>query len=559
MKKELRELIVMLTDAYKLFHRQMYPNNTITVYSNGTPRASKHYKGDNKDEVIVFGTQRLVKKLRDSFDEFFSLSEKEITQFCSEQLSSFTGTKYDIEHITYLHRLQKLPLIIKSLPEGTKCPIRVPYMTFYNTDPECFWLTNYLETYISCEIWPLITNATIANEYREIFEKWAMETVGNTDFVPFQGHDFSMRGMFGSEAARMSGLAHLTSFCGSDTIPSYLDAQYYYNSGQNDWENFNIVATSVPATEHSVQCAHYNPKDGDELAYLDHILATFPTGIVSIVCDGFDFWKFITEVLPQRKDVIMARNGKVVVRPDSGNIVDIITGKDAIEIPAELLERYRDNMQEEYAEDIKRNGYIETLRGANIYRISKSSIRLSHQHEGAIEVLYGIFGGTTNDKGYIELDEHIGLIYGDSVTLQIADLVCSRLADKGLASTNWVAGIGSYTYTFNTRDSHGQAIKATYVEFLENSGQFAGATDFIKGKEIFKDPATGDGMKKSAKGLISVEYSEADKEGNRKLELIDQVSWDQEKSSNNKLQIIFEDSQLKNQTTLNKVRNKIKE
>ena len=131
MRKELRELIIMMTDAYKLFHRQMYPSNTITVYSNGTPRASRHYKGNNKDEVVVFGIQRLARVLRDRFQEFFDLPEQEVVDFCREQLTSFTGAEYDIEHILYLHRLQKLPLVVKALPEGTKCPIKVPYMTFY--------------------------------------------------------------------------------------------------------------------------------------------------------------------------------------------------------------------------------------------------------------------------------------------------------------------------------------------------------------------------------------------------------------------------------------------
>ena len=387
-------------------------------------------------------------------------------------------------------------------------------------------MTNYLETFISTEVWPLITNATIANEYREIFDRWALKTVGNTDFVPIQGHDFSMRGMFGAEAARMSGLAHLTSFCGTDTIPSYLDAQYYYDSGKNDWEGFperteGIVATSVPATEHSVQCAHYNPKDGDELAYLDHMLNTFPDApVLSIVCDGFDFWKFITEVLPQRKDAIMARDGKVVIRPDSGSIVHIITGWDRNEMKKKHWDNY-----------------------------SKA------EKDGAIKTLYNIFGGTINDKGYIELDPHIGLIYGDSVTLQIANEVCERLAHQGFASTNWVAGIGSYTYQFNTRDSHGQAIKATYVEFTQDvfGHPDEGVRQLVKGKAIFKDPKTGDGMKKSAKGLLSIGVSinpEDTSQGG--YELRDEVTWEEEKGGY--LQVILEDSELRNQVTLQQIR-----
>ena len=485
MKRELRELVILLTDAYKLFHREMYPKNTITVYSNGTPRHSKHYKGKLKDSVVVFGTQRLVRRLHDDFRDFFNLPEEEVLMFCREQLTSFTGAEYAIEHIRYLHRLKKLPLVIKSLPEGTLCPINVPYMTFYNTDPNCFWLTNYFETYISCETWGMVTNATLAYEYKQIFDKWALETVGNTDFTIFQGHDFSMRGMMGVSAARASGLAHLTSFCGSDTVPSYLDAQYYYDSGQNHWAEMRIVATSVPASEHSVQCAYFNPQDGNELAYLDGLLEAFPTGILSIVCDGYDFWKFLTEVVPQRKEQIMAREGKVVFRPDSGNPPDIICGT---------------------------------------YKPHHADYEERHQNpefKGAIEVLWDTFGGTETEKGYKILDEHVGLIYGDSISLDFAEDICQRLADKGFASINWVAGIGSYTYQFNTRDSHGQAIKATYVEMLKahdcncelselDKSECMDKDNCVEGKAIFKDPKTGDGKKKSAKGLLGV-FKKAEK------------------------------------------------
>lgn len=569
MKKDLRELILLLTDAYKLFHRQMYPSNTITVYSNGTPRASRHYKGDNNDYVVVFGTQRLVRVLKDKFQVFFDMPEDEVIDFCKNQLTSFTGAEYDVEHIVYLHRLQKLPLVIKSLPEGTKCPIKVPYMTFYNTDPQCFWLTNYLETFISTEIWASITNATIANEYREIFEKWSLETVGNTDFVPFQGHDFSMRGMFGAEAARMSGLAHLTSFSGSDTIPSYLDAQYYYDSGENDWSQFpqGIVATSVPASEHSVQCAHFDPETGDELAYLDHLLNEFiDAPVLSIVCDGYDYWKMITKIIPMRKDEIMARSGKVVVRPDSGNIVDIICGT-LIEgtYSASLHEAGRLHKLYYDGEQLYKVNTINYDEAGDVttYEVGDNMGYTQEELKGSIQVLAEIFGTTVNSKGFLELNEHIGLIYGDSVTLQIADEVCRKLAQKGFASTSWVAGIGSYTYQFNTRDSHGQAIKATYVEFDEKTTVVEEdlSVTFTRktvGKNIFKDPKTGDGMKKSAKGLVSVEYGEAQAGIPRKLELIDEVSWEQERSPNNKLVEILRDGELKNQTTLQQIRKRLR-
>ena len=525
MTKNLIKLIPLLTDAYKLFHRRMYPNNTVLVYSNSTARSSKHYQGKNKDYSIVVN-QPLVKMLKDEWDDFFQTNWKILEPFIAQQLDSFTGSNYDIQHLKDLHELGYLPIIIKSLPDGTKCPIGVPDMTFYNTKPEFFWLTNYLETWLSNNGWLTSNSATLSNEYREIFEKWAIKTTGNADMVPIQGHNFAMRGMGGTDASILSSLGHLLNFVGEDTVPGYLAAQYYYDTPINNWVGFskrgdwmnNIVATSVPATEHSVQCAHYS--GGDELEYLDHILETFPEGIVSIVCDGFDFWNFITNVLPQRKDKIMARDGKVVVRPDSGDPADIICG-DLNDLEYSLYDKEK----------------------------------CTPENLGAIQCLWDIFGGTINDLGYKELDSHIGLIYCDSINLDRAEDICSRLEQRGFASTNWVAGIGSYTYQFNTRDSLGRAFKATYVEFEDRSSGAKIWPANITGKAIYKDPKTGDGTKKSAKGLISV-IRVADEPNGWTIKLQDEVSWEEE--GEGLLREIFIDSELYNQENLFTVRNRIK-
>lgn len=496
------------TDAYKLFHRSMYPKNTIRVVSNWTPRSSSHYKGVNDEYVIVFGIQRMVKKMMKMFEEeFFSLDKDTVLLQYGRQIRNFTGDpSYGIEHIAYLHDLGYLPLCIKALPEGVKCPIGVPCMTIYNTDPKCFWLTNYLETWMSAELWGMMTSATIANEYREIFEEWCVKTGGPEEFVQWQGHDFSMRGMYGTEAATMSGLGHLTSFSGTDTIPAFIDAQWSYNAFPNNFEQGLFTASSVPASEHSVQCAHYTGEG--ELEYLDHMLEMFPTGIVSIVCDGFDFWHFITETLPKRKEQILARDGKVVIRPDSGDPVQIICGQN----------------KEDWTRDIQ--------------DIPKQ--------KGAIEVLWEIFGGHENEKGYRELDPHIGLIYGDSITLDRCRSICERLAENSFASTNVVLGIGSYTYQFNTRDTFGWAIKATYVEFQDCP------TCEVVGKPIFKDPKTkGNVNKKSAKGLVRVIF---DEEGNYILE--DEQDWHGE--SQGALREVFRDGVLYVDDTLDYIRSRVK-
>lgn len=532
MNSNLKNTIILLLDAYKLFHRVMYPKNTTLVYTNNTFRSMNYYQGDNKDYGIVFGNQYIVRKLKDKFQEFFDTEWSTLEAYLKSQLDSFTGMDYSIEHIKYLHSLGYLPLVVKSLREGTKCPIGVPNLTMYNTDPKCFWLTNALETWMSNNTWQGHYSASISNEYREIFTKWSLKTTGNIDNVAIQGHDFSYRGMGGEDTAILSAMAHLTSFVGSDTVPAYTNIQYYYDTGLNDWQNFshdgswynNIVATSVPATEHSVQCAHYN---GEDIEYLDYILEKFPTGIVSIVCDGYDFWKFITEILPQRKEQILARNGKLVVRPDSGDPVDIICG---------------------------RGGNDPGLNNKWSYEEVCNKFKTYYEHtskeefKGAIECLWHIFGGTTNELGYKELDSHIGLIYGDSITLERADDICSRLAEKGFASTNWIAGIGSFTFRFSTRDSMGGAYKATYIEIAENiwdEGVLGITYNNAVGKNIFKDPKTGSG-KKSAKGLLRV---------NEDLTLTEECTWEEE--SGGLLREIFRDGELLNQENLFTIRKRI--
>lgn len=496
---------LLKTDAYKLFHRQMYPKGTTLVYSNWTPRSARHHRGTSEG-VVVMGVQRLVKKLMEEFDYgFFRRDKTEVLDEYAKYIRDFTGDQdYTIDHIAYLWDLGYLPLVIKALPEGTFCSIGVPCVTVYNTDPKCYWLTNYLETLFSAELWGPMTSATIAREYKDILMAVAEVTGTPMEFVMWQGHDFSMRGMYGDYASQLSGIGHLSSFTGTDTIPAYVDAIKYYNAS-------GLVAGSVPASEHSVQCAHYNEVSGNELDYLDHLLALHPTGIISIVCDGFDFWKFLTETLPQRKEQILARDGRVVIRPDSGNPDEIICGID--------FEKRKDDFVHEWPEHIRK---------------------------GAMEVLWDIFGGTMVETywgTYKHLDTHIGLIYGDRITLTMADTICKRLEAKDFSTNNLVLGIGSYTYQFNTRDTFGFAMKATYVEI---NGQ---------PKQIFKDPQTGkEGMqKKSARGLLKVK--ELDKYV--RYELIDQVTWEEEKKGS--LRPVFADGVLLVDDTLETIRKRVEE
>ena len=436
---------MVLCDFYKLSHRIMYPEGTEYVYSTWTPRASRY---DGIKDVVVFGQQAFIKTyLIDFFNNnFFNKPKEKVVSDYKRIVSNTLGVADpDTSHISDLHDLGYLPLLIKALPEGSLAPIRVPTLTIQNTNPKFFWLTNYVESLASSELWQPATSATIAFNYRKLLNKYAMETVGNTDFVMFQGHDFSMRGMSSLQSSISSGMGHLLSFVGTDTIPAIQGAEILYHADVTK----ELVGTSIPATEHSIQCTY-----GNDMEYLDRMLSVVhPSGFVSIVSDGYDFWDVIGRVIPALKGKIMARTGgpvgdRVVIRPDSGDPVMIVCGDP--------------------------NGKTELER------------------KGAVEALWDIFGGTVTEKGYKVLDSHIGLIYGDSITLKRAEDICERLKQKGFASINCVYGIGSYTYQYNTRDTFGFALKSTLA--VINGDE----------KQIFKDPKTDDGTKKSQKGKVVV-------------------------------------------------------
>jgi nicotinamide phosphoribosyltransferase len=491
---------LLLTDGYKTSHNKQYPKGTTLVYSNFTPRSNKYApKGCN--EVVVFGTQMVMTQLHEAFEkEFFNKPKDVVCGEMKQELSAYLGSDYDVSHFESLHDLGYLPIHVKSLPEGTKAPIKVPVLTIYNTHPDFFWVTNYLETILSNLLWKPMTSATIAHQYRKVLTSWMEKTDKERAwFIDWQGHDFSMRGMDSVEAVVSSGLGHLTSFLGTDSLPAIHGARKYY--GAKDF-----VAGSVPATEHSVMCA--GGKE-DEIETFRRLLETYPTGILSVVSDTWDLWKVCTEHVVTLKEEILARDGKLVIRPDSGNPVDILCGEQVI---------YRD------------------------YRdvVENSDLDLTHpKYKGVIELLWDVFGGTINEQGYKVLDSHIGAIYGDSITIERADEICKRLEAKGFASTNVVLGIGSFTYQYNTRDTFGFAMKATYVEV---NGE---------GREIFKDPITDDGTKKSATGLLSVIYDD-----NNEYKLIDKVDW--ATTNDGALQTIYKDGFQYNVTTLEEIRKNLK-
>ncbi len=203
---------LLMVDFYKTVHKDQYPKGTTLVYSNFTPRKSR-VKGIN--HMVFFGFQYLVKEyLITQFNEqFFHRDKDEVVAEYKKVMDCALGKDViDVTHIGDLHDLQYLPIRIKAVKEGTSVPIGTPVLTMYNTHPDFFWLTNYLETLISCLLWKPCTSATTAKAFREAFDDFSERTGSSQDFVPFQGHDFSLRGLSGIEDACCSGAGHLLSF-----------------------------------------------------------------------------------------------------------------------------------------------------------------------------------------------------------------------------------------------------------------------------------------------------------------------------------------------------------
>ncbi|MHB9161365.1 MAG: nicotinate phosphoribosyltransferase [Nitrosotalea sp.] len=418
---------IFLKDFYKVGHIDQYPKGTNLIFSNFTPRKSmnREFKG-----AIFFGLKYFIYKYLDDY-YFYNTEIKETINEYKTIMKNCLNSNNEFKHIDDLFSLKYWPIEIRALPELTFVPEGCPALVMYNTHPDFFWLPNMLETILSCTLWGMSTSATTAYQYRILLDTYAKETSDQEWFVDYQAHDFSFRGLFGEEAVILSGLGHLQYFKGTDTIPAIMANKQVYGK--------EYEFASVPATEHSVMSA--GGKKNEFETYKRLITEIYPSGILSIVSDTWDLWNVVDNILPKLKNEIMARNGKIVIRPDSGDPFDIICGTDK---------------------------------------------------KGLIEKLWNIFGGIINSKGYKELDSHIGAIYGDSITLERAKNICEGLKQKGFASTNIFFGVGSYTYQYVTRDTYGWAIKSTYIEI---NGV---------GKAITKDPITDCGTKKSHSGLLKV-------------------------------------------------------
>lgn len=442
-------LALLLCDGYKCTHAEQFPDKTEKLVSYLTPRKSRL---KSQDHMVFFGLQAFCKKylIEYFYENFFKIEPDTVKQLYTRTIDQMLGEgNYGIEKIMKLHSLGYLPLQIRAVPEGTLVPMHCPCIEITNTNPEFAWVVQWVESLLSSEIWKPCIHANVGYSYRQIVNHFYGLTVDD-DFPRSKAiSDFGFRGMSCLQEATKASASWLLSFAGTATIPAVPYVERYYNCDNSD----KHIATNAISTEHSVMASNF-AIDGDEITFVRRLLTEkYPHASFSMVSDTYDYWNLVDNILPQLKEEILSHDGKLLVRPDSGDIIEI-------------------------------------------------SVK-------TIEHLWNIFGGKVNTKGYKVLDPHIGCVYGDGVTQERATRIYQALADKGFASNNIVFGAGSFSFNCveedgvlkpYTRDTFCVAVKATF--------------GIVDGKpiQIFKDPKTdrdsGDSFKKSQRGCCNVWFDE---------------------------------------------------
>lgn len=424
--------LLLRSDLYKYSHHEQYPEGTNKIYSYFTARGSRL---PHINKVKFFGLRYYIEKYLKNCIGWEEIEE--FQKYVSNSLGRKAVSGKILDELHWIRTNGFLPIEIKALPEMEEYPLQLPLFTITNTHPKFYWLVNFLETLLMKVAYPT-TIASVSKSLRDLSEYFAKETCDDNSHCPYQFHDFSYRSLHSEEAACLSGAAHLLNFDGTDTMGGIDLLNHYYNI---------FKGCSVPATEHSVMSMYGKENEFD---CYNRLLDLYPEGILSIVSDTYDYWNVLINYLPRLKDRIISRNGKVVIRPDSSpkTPLEIIIG-------------------------------------------DKEAEPGSPEYKGSLQLLWETFGGTYNSKGYKVLDPHIGLIYGDGISPDMAKLIFQHMTWHKWASSNIVFGIGGYTYSMVTRDTFGFAIKATYGEVNDMP------------REIYKDPKT-DSKKRSAKGLLYV-------------------------------------------------------
>lgn len=516
----------LMVDAYKLGHYFQMPPGVQAIYSTWTARSNKYH--DGCDDTVVFGHQGFIKEyLIDFFNtNFFNADIDEIEKDFARKVGAVFHPAYtDFTRFRKLHALGYLPIEVWGVPEGTVLPINIPDHVIFNTHPDFAWLPQYLEDVWSCHNWMPSTSATTAYYRRRLLEPYVAATCDDDSCLKHLCGDFSMRGMTGEDAAYISTSGHLLSFDRTATVEGNSYLEQYYGADLSD--PAKVPGLGVPSLEHSVVCqnvAYYKELIGTnripgymvpyvrqacaanwetnliaEMCFILRLLTEVqPHGVLTYVSDTYDYWGVVTKVLPLIRNVILERDGKFSVRPDSGNPVHIVCG-------------------------------------------DPNAAPCTPEFNGTLFSLLSTFGYEVNKKGCKVLPKQIGLIYGDAVTTTITREIGTWCLDHKVAISNIAFGIGAYTYQYVTRDTRGYAIKATDA-YIEGMGELP----------LYKAPKTDPG-KKSPKGCVAVI-----KDGRGKICMIDRITLEQAKDYPGNMMVQkFVDGEAKNVEDIYTIRDRL--
>lgn len=382
--------VCMMSDSYKVTHAKIYPKGTEKVYSYFESR-----KGAKYESTVFFGLQYILKRFLEGqvvTEEIIKKAKKRINAHLYDGAFNEKGWRYILEK----HN-GKLPIRIYAVSEGSVIPTDNVLMVIENTDPECYWLTNYLETLLT-HVWAPSTVATISYFVKKNMKKYLEKTSDNMEVLMFALHDFGERGVSSMESAGIEGAGHLINFMGTDTMPALDVIMDYYNTEE-------MPGYSVNASEHSIMCSL--GVDG-EMDVFGNMLDEYPTGILSVVIDSYDYRKFIDNAYKLYGDKILSRDGKVVFRPDSGEPNEVI-----IEVYNMLKER---------------------------------------------------FGYSINSKGYEVLNPKVGTLWGDGIDAIGIDSMLSIIEARKISTENVVFGMGGGLLQKINRDTQRFAFKSSYQE-----------------------------------------------------------------------------------------------
>jgi nicotinamide phosphoribosyltransferase len=385
---DIADNLILLTDSYKVSHYRQYPPGTQRVYSYFESR------GGRFDTVVFFGLQYYLDRY---------LSGAVITRERIDAAETFLAPHFDRpglfnragwEHILHAHG-GRLPVRIRAVPEGTPVPVRNVLLTIENTDPACFWLTNYLETLI-VQLWYGCSVATLSREMKRLILSFLARS-GDPASIDFKLHDFGFRGTSSVESAAVGAAAHLVNFRGTDTLVGCLLAARLYDAG--------MAGFSIPAAEHSTLTAWGREHEVDAFR---NMLTQFPAGDVAVVSDSYDIFHACRELWGGAlRDAVRARDGTVVVRPDSGDP------------PQTVLQ--------------------------------------------VLNILGERFGTSTNQKGYRLLPPQLRVIQGDGIDYDEMQRILSTIAQHGWSADNVSFGIGGALLQKLNRDTQQFAFKCSSV------------------------------------------------------------------------------------------------